>query len=437
MKRKFEQALLKWKDKKTEKPLMVIGARQIGKTYSIREFCSANFPKFIEINLDSNREAFEIFERTIDPEQAIKGLEIMLGEKIDIEKSILFFDEVQVSERFISSLKYFNESERPYRIICAGSLLGVKLHRFGSSFPVGKVQTLNLYPMDFEEFLLACDMEFLRDTIKACYEKNEPLINATHERLLEKYREYLLVGGMPEAVKQFVQAEQDVLEFDRNLLTEIDRAYLNDMTKYLISMAEGAKNERLYNSIPAQLAQEKLRKFKYTIIESAGNKRKFQSSLDWLSASQILMTCHLVKRPESALAAFSESSYFKVYLSDVGLLAVKAGQSPQSLIKGENSTFTGGLTENYVAQQFTAAGIPLYYWTSGNQAEVDFLIDTDNGVIPVEVKAGANTKSKSLKVYAEKYHPAYAIRISSKNFGFENGIKSVPLYAAWCVGKRG
>ena len=413
--------------------ILVTGARQIGKTYSIRKFIKSTDLDILEFNLELENNITELFEQSIDPDIILHEIELIKGQKIDIEHTILFFDEVQVSERFITSLKYFNESEKSFKIICAGSLLGVKLNRFRSSFPVGKVRMLNIYPMDFEEFLLACGLEMARDAIKQSFITNKAINSSVHDMLLKKYREYLYVGGMPAAVKNFIENNQELLLFDTMIQLNILDAYTNDMTKYLINMSEAVRNEQIYNSIPAQLSQEKSKKFKYSLVEVNGSKRKFESSLSWLISGHMLLEAKLVKRAENPLMAFAENGYFKLYFSDVGLLSAKTGQNINGIMDSKNNLFFGALTENFVAQQFVSSKIPLFYWTSGNTAEIDFLISGENGVIPVEVKSGNNTRSKSLSVFVDKYDSHYSIRISSKNFGFENKIKSVPLYAVWCI----
>lgn len=251
---------------------MVIGVRQIGKTYTIEEFAK-KILKNIYINLEKEKDIATIFEETIDDEKIMEKLELYYGRKIDLDKTIFFFDEVQVSERFIVSLKYFCESSRPYKIVCAGSLLGVKISRFNSSFPVGKVRMEYMYPMNFEEFLMATGHEMLRDRIKECYEKMEPLPDFAHEKALELYRKYLCVGGMPESVKNLVENGLDILEYDSNILANIVEMYIADMQKYVNNNVESVKIEKVYKNIPAQLAKDK-KTFQYNLIEEGARKRK-------------------------------------------------------------------------------------------------------------------------------------------------------------------
>ncbi|MCL2253260.1 MAG: ATP-binding protein [Lachnospiraceae bacterium] len=433
MKRKFYKTLLEWKNKYINTPIMVVGARQIGKTYLIEEFCKAEFEEWISINFDLHDEIKAIFEETLEPEEIVKRIEISLGRKIDIEKTVIFFDEIQVSERAISSLKYFCESKLSYKIICAGSLLGVKLRRFKSSFPVGKTRIEYMHPMDFEEFLLALDKQMWIDEIKNCYEKSERTI--IHEKLMNLYRTYLCIGGMPEGVKNYIDAEQDILLFDRKIISNIIVSYLADMNKYTLNNGESIKIEKVYRAIPASLAREskEQKKFKYINIEKGANKKNFESSIDWLMSGNMIFKCSVVNDIQIPLSVYVNDNYFKLYINDIGLLTSILKPDYADILLNREFRFKGGMAENYVAQAFVANEIDLYYWTSGNEAEVDFLINNKDGIIPVEVKAGDSTRSRSLDVFMKKYKSNYAIRISAKNFGFENSIKSVPLYAVFCI----
>lgn len=430
MKRKFYNVLMEWKNKNSNTPLMVVGARQIGKTYIIDKFCKNEFEDYIYINLMEKQSIVKIFEEETDFEIKVKKIELELNRKIIPEKTVVFIDEIQESETAISSLKAFCESKLSYKIICAGSLLGVKIRRFKSSFPVGKVQIEFMHPMDFEEFLIALDKQMWVDEIKRCYENLEEI--SIHDRLIELYRTYLCIGGMPSAILEYKNVNEEILLWNRNILRNIVLSYLADMSKYTINNSESVKIEKVYNTIPHSLAKEN-KKFKYTDIEKGANKRVFESAIDWLEASEMIYKCKYVNKVEIPLKAYAQEDIFKLYLSDVGLLTSLLEIEPSEIMLNEKFMFKGAIVENYVAQAFRTNNISLYYWTSGNKAEVDFLIYNKDGIIPVEVKAGDNTQSKSLKVYQEKYNPKYAIRISSKNFGFTNGIKSIPLYATFCI----
>lgn len=430
MKRKFYNVLIDWKNKNINTPLMVVGARQIGKTYIIDEFCKNEFEDYIYINLIEKQSIVKIFEEASDFETKVKKLELELNKKIIPEKTVVFIDEIQESENAISSLKAFCESNLHYRIICAGSLLGVKIHRFKSSFPVGKVQIEFMHPMDFEEFLIALDKQMWVDEIKRCYQKLEEI--SIHNKLIDMYRAYLCIGGMPAAVLEYKNVNEDILLWNRNILKNIILSYLADMNKYTLSNSEAVKIEKVYNTIPSSLAKEN-KKFKYADIEKGANKREFESAIDWLEASEMVYKCKYISKVEPPIKVYAEEDTFKLYLSDIGILTSLLEIEFSEILLNENFMFKGVIAENYVAQTFKTNNISLYYWNSGNKAEVDFLLYNKDGIIPVEVKAGDNTQSKSLNIYKEKYNPKYAIRISTKNFGFTNGIKSIPLYAAFCI----
>lgn len=430
MKRKFYEVLKDWKNNEIETPLMVVGARQIGKTYIINEFCNNEFEDYIYINLMEKPSIVNIFEEKSDFETKVKKIELELNKKINPEKTIIFFDEIQESEAAISSLKSFCESQYPYKIICAGSLLGVKIRRFHSSFPVGKVRIEFMHPMDFEEFLLALGKEMWVDEIKRCYQNLEEI--SIHEKLLELYRTYLCIGGMPAAIKAYKDVNEEILLWNKNIVKNIIMSYLADMNKYTLNNSESVKIEKVYKAIPTVLAKDN-KKFQYADIENGANKRGFESAIDWLKASDMIYRCYLVNKIEPPLKVYEQLDYFKLYLSDVGLLTSLLEIDFPDILLDNNFMFKGAIAENYVAQAFATNEKSLYYWRSSNSAEIDFLLYNEDGIIPVEVKAKDNTKSKSLSIYMEKYHPKYAMRISSKNFGFVNNIKSIPLYAAFLI----
>lgn len=431
MKRKIYNELIKWKKEDINTPLMVVGARQIGKTYTIDEFCKNEFTNYIYINLLNNKEIIEIFKENINTEEKIKKMELSLGHTIDYENTIIFFDEIQESEELISALKFFCESKVSYKIICAGSLLGVKINRFHSSFPVGKVRIINMYPMNFEEFLWAMDYEIAIPEIKRCYQENVKMSDSIHEKLLNYYRMFLCVGGMPRMVLSLKET-QKILEVDKSIASNIYKEYLMDMNKYVTNVTEGIKNETIYNSIPSQLANLS-NKFQYGKINNNARKRDYETSLDWLISSKMVLRSNLVKKVEIPLKAYINDDYFKLYLSDIGLLVSILEIRYNDIMLNKEFMYKGVLAENYVATELIHNYETLYYWQSENRAEIDFLINAKDGIIPIEVKANTNNNSKSLNLYMEKYKPSFAIRISSKNFGFENNIKSVPLYATFCI----
>ena len=432
MKRKIYEELLAWKNTNMQKPLMIIGARQIGKTYIINEFCKNEFKDYVYINLLEHSEIIKIFSEEINTAEKFKRMKIYLDKDINIENTIIFFDEIQESEELISALKYFNESEEPFKIICAGSLLGVKLKRLHSSFPVGKVKMLNMYPMDFEEFLIANKSQALIDEIKKCYETNTPMDSVLHNKALELYKLYLCVGGMPEAVKNLIENDKDILKFDKSIIEDIYQSYLNDMNKYVDNKFEASKIESICKSIPAQLGNQS-NKFQYGKIASNARRRDYETPLNWLLSSTMVHKCPILNKVEIPPLGFIIEDHFKLYLSDVGILLNMLQIKYKDIILDNLLQYKGIIAENYVATQLIANKNPLIYWESGNKAEVDFILYNDDGIIPIEVKANDNVGSQSLNIYMKRYNPKYAIRISTKNFGYANNIKSIPLYATFCI----
>ena len=415
MQRLFEKKLLDWKQSGMKKPLMIVGVRQIGKTYIIEKFAKENFEQYLYFNLEKNEEVKNIFEKTIDDVKIIEELELYLGRKIDIDKTIFFFDEVQTSENFIVSLKYFNESNRPYKIVCAGSLLGVKLNRFKSSFPVGKVRIEYMYPMNFEEFLIATGKELLKEKIEECYNNMQPMPEFAHEQAITLYKQYLCVGGMPEAVNNFIENDLDILKFDSHILSDIKDMYIADMQKYVKNNMETVKIEKVYKNIPSQLAkdnknfqysfiEETGRKRKYeSFIEETGRKRKYESAIDWLVSSKMVLINYNAKRMEIPLKVYIDEDKFKLYLSDVGILTNMSEIKFPDIMLDKTFIYKGAITENYIAQELTSKGQSLYYWTSDRSAETDFVLYSDeDGIIPIEVKSGNNVKSVSLNIYINK-----------------------------------
>ena len=432
MKRKIYKDLLNWKENSIDIPLMIIGARQIGKTYIIKEFCKNEFENYMYINLLDNPQIVDLFEQSIPTEEKFTKMQLILNEKIDLEKTIIFFDEIQLSEKLISNLKYFCESDKPFKIICAGSLLGVKINRFHSSFPVGKVKMEYMYPMDFEEFLMATSTQGLIDEIYKCYNEVIPMTNALHEKLLNLYRLYLCVGGMPQAVQNIVDVNQNIFDFDKNIVKNIIESYLNDMNQYILNNTEKSRIESIYKSIPSQLGNVS-NKFQYAKINSNARSRDYETALQWLISSTMIYKCNLLKTIQIPPKAYIDEEYFKLYISDVGLLTSLLEIQYNDILLDNDFLYKENIAENYMAAQLVRNGASLYYWKSNSDAEIDFILYNKDGLIPIEVKASDNTTSKSLNSYIKKYNPKYSIRVSTKNFGFENNIKSIPLYAAFLI----
>ena len=434
MQRKIYQEILNWKNSNITKPLMIIGSRQIGKTYIIEEFCKNEFENYIEINLQKSPQIVEIFEQKKDPEEKFYKMLIEINKNFNVETDVIFFDEVQESEQLISDLKFFCESDKPYKIIVAGSLLGVKLNRFHSSFPVGKVEMLNMYTMDFEEFLMALDKKLWINEIKRCYKENEPII--MHDKLLDLYRIYLYIGGMPESINNYINEKENIFNYKEKIKKDIIDAYISDMSKYIENVFEGAKIEQIYKSIPSQLGNRS-KKFQYAKINKNARRRDYELPLDWLLASNMIIKCNNLTAIQIPPKAFENPDYFKLFINDVGLLSSLLEIKFNDILLDKPYIFKGEIAENYVAQQLISNNISLQYYKidqkNNENMEIDFILYNDDGIIPIEVKADDNTKSNSLTKYINKYNPSYAIRISSKNFGCANNIKSVPLYATFLI----
>ena len=431
MKRLIEAQLLDWKKSENRKPLMVYGARQVGKTYSIISFGKENYHDYAYFNFEANPELKSIFENSLDPKRIVLELGVVVGKKIHEEHTLIIFDEIQAAPKALTSLKYFCEEAKGYHVIAAGSLLGVALEREQYSFPVGKVSSINMYPMNFQEFLLALDQEPLMEMILKAYETDQPLSQSLHNKCMELYRSYLLVGGMPEVVKEF--AESGDYQMARVKQSEIISNYTSDMAKYA-TRSEVVRHEAAYNSVPSQLAKEN-KKFQYKLIGSNARSREYESSIDWLVKAGVVLKCEKVNEGKIPLEFYKDITSFKLYFSDVGLLTAKSMIPIDTVLADFNigGEAKGALTENYLAMQLVSNEHKLYYWESNAQAELDFVTMDGVDILPIECKANEHVRAKSLGIFMKKYELGRAVRVSAKNFGFENGIKSVPLYAAWCV----
>lgn len=353
------------------------------------------------------------------------------GQTIIREKTLIVFDEVQLCERVLTSLKYFCEDAPEYHIIVAGSLLGVAVNRTRFSFPVGKVDMRTLYPMDMEEFMLASGEEQLVELIKKCFQTDTPMPAALHDAAMQLYRQYLVVGGMPECVMQFIQTKDYILV--RNTQNTILASYLNDMSKYN-NLNEIKKTRLAYDSITVQLSKKNTR-FQYKLIKKGGRASEFENAIEWLCLSGIVSQVYKVEQIKKPLENYRDIDAFKIYVSDLGLLCAKKELMANDILYmvKELDDFKGGMTENYVNVQLSINGYHMYYWKSARGAEIDFVIQREGKLIPIEVKSADNTRAKSLKVYMDTYEPDYAIKLSAKNFAFEDRKKIVPLYAAFCI----
>ena len=429
MYRSAMEQLNKWKQKTNKKPLIIRGARQAGKTWLMKEFGKTAYEKTVYINFDNNPQMKELFSLDMRIDRIIMGLELYVGHKISPHNTLLIFDEVQEVPKALSSLKYFNETAPEYQIVCAGSLLGIALHQ-GTSFPVGKVEFMDLYPLSFTEFMRAMGKEQFVDLLDKGDFEMATMFRQDYVDLL-KY--YYYVGGMPEVVQSFVD-NRDFNEA-REIQERILAAYEQDFSKH-------APNEvvprirMLWNSIPAQLTKEN-KKFIYGIIKEGARAKDYETALMWLTDCGLVHKVYRVTAPSIPLKAYEDLKAFKLFLADVGLLGCMVRLNQSVLLDGNElfKEFKGALTEQYVLQQLkTVKGVDTYYWTNdrGN-AEIDFLIDTGNEVVPIEVKAETNLKAKSLKTFCEKYNPKMAIRTSMTDYKQEDWLLNLPL---WAVEKK-
>jgi len=430
MERKIVKNLLAWKNNPDKQPLLMQGARQVGKTYILLSFGKEYYKNVAYFNMEDSREIPAIFERDLNPERIVRELAANSGQTILPGDTLIIFDEIQACEQALTALKYFCERAPQYHIIAAGSLLGVAMKREKFSFPVGKVDMLHLYPMDFEEFLWAFGQDRICGLIREAYDGFAPL--ALHDTAMDLYKTYLVVGGMPRAVQEY--ANKRDFDFVTAIQKTLNDSYIADMAKYA-TPHETTKIMAAWGSVPAQLAKEN-RKFQYKVIKSGARLKDYEVALDWLKAAGMINKCVNVTEGKMPLSAYAENEAFKIYMVDTGVLCSKLDIPAGTVLHTPHSFdgFKGALTENYIMQALVANGINPYYWSSSGKAEVDFVFqDRQGNIIPLEAKSADNVRSKSLRSYREIYKPVYSIRVSARNFGFENGIKSIPLYAVFCL----
>jgi hypothetical protein len=409
MERNMMQELAAWKEGKSGRmPLVLYGVRQVGKTYLLREFGDRYFKNCIYINFERMEIVADFFKGELNPDRLILLLEEYFNQKIVPDETLIIFDEIQACERALTSLKYFCEDAPEYHVAAAGSLLGVAINREKYSFPVGKVIMKTLYPLGFDEFLAAVGQKHLISVIREHFEEKSEMPEATHMELSDWYRRYLLIGGMPAAVNQYLERGSfiNVPEVQSLILN----AYTADMAKYATD-SESTKIRNAYQSMPAQLAKEN-KKFQYKLIRKGATAGLFGDSIAWLVQSGVVLQADRITRGDVPLIAFRDVSAFKLYLSDVGLLSAFANIMPENIIKNQISElFRGALAENYTAQALRTNGYELYYWTSDSPAaEVDFVIQKEGKAVPIEVKSGENVKAKSLKHYKKLYEPDYSLQ---------------------------
>lgn len=437
--RKIDARLASWKASVSRKPLVLLGARQVGKTFALKQLAATEFESLAYVDFSRDSDAAALFEDGISPSRLVSNLGIYLRMDIDPEKTLIVFDEVQLCERALTSLKYFCDEAPEYCVVAAGSLLGVKIHRESYSFPVGKVDLLELHPMDFEEYLWARGEARLAEAIREAYARPASAF-ALHERAMDLVREYELIGGMPEVVSEFIAsgaAGNSSLGLAQKKQTEICVAYAADMVKYADEQ-DAPRILAAWNSLPRQLAKEN-HKFQYKVIRSGARAAQYQTALEWLSAAGIAERCLRVTDAEAPLATFAEDANFKLYGADTGLLASRFEPRPEDLAPAVNkaSRFRGAIAENYAHQQLRASDSSVYYWGTASRYEVEFVARAKSGeVLPIEVKSGKNVRSVSLREFMNRYGIECAYRLSSRNFGVEGGIASIPLYAAWLLGEE-
>ena len=419
------EKLLKWKQNKHRKPMIIEGARQVGKTWLMKEFGQQAYADTVYINFDSNSRMAELFASDLDTERLIMGLELYAGHKIDPDNTLLIFDEVQEVPRALSSLKYFYENAPQYHIVCAGSLLGIALHQ-GTSFPVGKVDFMNLYPLSFREFLMANGQERFAELID---KRDFQMITSFKLTYIDALKHYYYVGGMPEAVQSFAENKDfnEVREIQRRILM----AYEQDFSKH-------APNEivprlrMIWNSIPSQLAKEN-KKFIYGLVRDGARAKDYEAAIMWLSDCGLVHKISRVNTAGIPLRAYEDLKAFKLFVVDVGLLGCMAGLRQHTLLDGNDLfvEFKGALTEQYVCQQLkNIEDLDIYYYTNDRgSCEIDFVVDTGEKIVPVEVKAEVNLRAKSLKSYQEKFSPEISVRTSMADYKKEEWLVNLPLYA--------
>ena len=422
--------LIEWKQKKRRKPLIIRGARQVGKTWLMKEFGRTCFSSVAYINFDNNPGMEQVFSGDISPERILTAIRIQTGMAIEPETTLIIFDEIQEVPRALTSLKYFCEEAPEYAVIAAGSLLGVALHR-GTSFPVGKVDFMDLYPLSYREFLTAIGERKLSELLSGM---DTDMITVFKEKYIDYLREYYYIGGMPEAVQTYLDTKDflQVREIQNNLLTY----YQQDFSKHASASLVPRLN-LVWSSIPSQLAKEN-RKFIYGQVRKGARAKDFELAIQWLSDCGLIHKVQRVKKPGLPLKAYADLDAFKLYMADIGLMTAMTGLNVRILLEGNRifTEFKGALTEQYVLQQLIAELDiePFYYSTENSSGEIDFLLQGETDILPLEVKAEENLKARSLRAFCDKYHPANAIRTSMSDYREQDWMTNIPLYNIGRIG---
>ncbi|MCM1126898.1 MAG: ATP-binding protein [Lachnospiraceae bacterium] len=423
MERLLMKELIKWKGKRNRKPLIINGARQVGKTWLMQEFGKCYFENTVYINFENNQRMKNVFEMDYDIERILSALKIECGSGIEADNTLLIFDEIQEIPRALSALKYFYENAREYAVVAAGSLLGIALHE-GTSFPVGKVDFLTLYPLNFTEFLMAVNQKELAELASG---KDYDLINAFSDKFTDILRRYYYVGCMPEAVMTYL--ETDDLQEVRVVQQQLLLYYANDFSKHAPKKTI-PRIQMVWNSIPMQLSKEN-RKFIYGLVREGARAKDFELAIQWLLDCGLIHKSYRIRKPEMPLISYMDMSAFKIYMLDIGLLGARGGLDAITLLEGNSifKEFKGAMTEQFIAQELVSSGIDLYYYSAENSSgEVDFVVQRANKVIPVEVKAEENLQAKSLRGLCRKYELSDAIRSSMSKYREQEWMVNVPLY---------
>ncbi len=421
-----------WKDKSRRKPLILTGVRQCGKTYIVGEFAKECFESYVYMNFEETQTISAIFDYDYDVKRIVTEIERYFRTKIIPGKTLVFFDEIQECPRAITSLKYFCENMKELHLVCAGSLLGVALKKEKISFPVGKVNRMQLYPMSFKEFVIANDRKDLIDTFEN-WSVDRPIPELYSVPMKKLLKEYYIVGGMPEAVKTWIETH-DPSEVEE-VQNEILKDYADDFSKHAPS-SEVPKIRWIWDSVPVQLAKEN-NKFIFSHVKEGKRSAELEDALEWLSDSGLIIKTELVEKPQIPLSGIADKTYFKVYMSDIGLLRAKSRVSAETIMEESflYDKFKGAFAENYTLNELISLGKEPYFWRSGNTAEIDFLYEEKGDIVPVEVKAADNTQAKSYKQFCKKYNPQNGIKLSQKNIAKNlcetTETYSIPLYLAW------
>ena len=423
MYRKIMEKLIEWKNDKDRKPLILRGARQVGKTYIIKQFGEENYEGVAYFNFDHDTELYNMFENTKDPLRILEQLSFVYGKAIIPGKTLIVFDEIQECPNALNSLKYFEEEAKEYHIISAGSLLGIRLSH--TSFPVGKVNFLDMYPMTFTEFLEADGCKNLVDYMNSI-KSIEKIPDIFFDRLSEKLKAYFIIGGMPEVVNSWVTNKD--MEKVNKIQYDILKSYESDFSKHT-SNIEANRISIIWNSIPSQISKEN-KKFLYQVAKDGARAREYEGAVNWLKDANVVNKIYNVTKPSMPLISYNDLSSFKMYLNDVGLLRRKTDLDSKVVVEGNKlfQEFKGALTENYVLQTLIAIGLNPYYYTFDNRYEIDFIIQYKNEIIPIEVKSGESINNTSLKVYNEINKPKVRIRFSMKNLNKDDNLINIPLF---------